>query len=103
MFAAQSVQFGQNGCRCHALAVQGNDITLFKFDVEVFGLVRGFFWADSPAPHGGFRFCIRILKVSAFIADVKQIGIHGIGSATLFVFHFDFDPGIFGILEQFFS
>ena len=41
--------------------------------------------------------------MAAFVADMQQVGVHGIGSAALSVFHFDFDTGIFGIFQQFFT
>src|SRR5690606_23140003 len=65
MLAAQAVQLGQHFGRRHALAVQGYDVALLVFDVEVFGGIRRRFRRYRPAPHVFFGFRFRVLEVAA--------------------------------------
>ena len=100
MLAAQAVQLRQHLGRGHLLAVQGDDVAVFVFDVEVFGLVGCRFRRHGPAPHRFLGFRARVFQVAAFERDVQQVGVHRVRRAAVLVLHVDLDAGDFRVLQQ---
>ncbi len=69
--AAQLVQGGQDFVGLHLLAVDGDDVALGEFQVEVLGLVGGFLRGDGPPPHGFFRFGGWVFQMAAFEGNMQ--------------------------------
>jgi len=103
VLAADLVQFSQEFVRLHGLAVDGNQIALHEFQIEVFRGIRCGFRADGPAPHGFFGFSFRVFEVTAFVADVQEVGVHRVRRAAVLVLHVDFNASGFGVGHQLFT
>ena len=100
MLAAQFVQFGQHLSRRQLATVQRHDVAVGEFEIQVFCLVRCIFRRNGPAPHAFFCLGRRVFQMTAFKADVQQIGIHGVGRAAVLVLHVDGDAVLFGVGQQ---
>ena len=100
MLTAELVQREQQLVRLHLLAVDGDEVTLREFEIEVLGLVRCLFRRHRPPPHRLLGFGSRVFQMAALVGDVQQVGIHRIRRATLLVLHVDFDAVLFGIGHQ---
>ncbi len=79
VFAADLIQRGEQLVGLHLLAVEGDGITLPEFEIEVLGLVRRLLRRHRPAPHRLLGLRRRVFQVAAFVGDMQQIGVHGIG------------------------
>ena len=78
VLAANGVQVRQHFGRAHAHTVDGHHITMLVGEFDDLRFVRCFFRADRQAPHAVFGRVIWVFQNATFIADVQQVGIHGI-------------------------
>ena len=63
----------------HGLVVDRDDVAALEVEVDGEGGVRGFLRGYGPAPHGRVRLAARILEHAAFVRDVQEVGVHGVG------------------------
>ena len=77
------VGLGQQFDGFHLLAVDGNGHALLKVDGDVLGLVGGIFGGDHGQQQVGRGLVPGILQVSAFMADVPDVAVHGVGAILL--------------------
>ena len=102
VLATDGVQRFQHGRRRQCFAVERNRITVGKAQLDIARLVRRRFRADRPAPHVFFALAGRVLKDAAFVADMKQISVHGVG-ALFAAFHVHCDVVLFAVGHQLFT
>mmetsp|Transcript_21925 Transcript_21925/g.47855 ORF Transcript_21925/g.47855 Transcript_21925/m.47855 type:complete len:270 (+) Transcript_21925:619-1428(+) len=88
--AAQLVELSQQGGGAHLDAVNGHGVTLLKLNLQKGGGVWGLLRGHTACEHvlcGGHP---RVLQGIALVADVQQVGVHGVGGlATLGLGHGD--------------
>ena len=100
VLAAELVELGEQLVRLHAGAVDGDQVPLLEFQVDVFGGIGRGLRRHGPAPHGFLGLGGGVLEVAAFEGDVQQVGVHRVGRTALLVLHLDGDAVLFGVGEQ---
>ena len=103
VLAAEFIQFGQDLCGRKFRAIERHDIAVGEFEIKVFGLVRCIFRRYRPAPHALFGFGGGVFQMAAFVGNVQQVGVHGVGRTALLVLHVDRNAVLLGIGHQFFA
>ena len=86
MLAAQTVKFGQQGCRGHGLAINGYRVAAFKLDFNMLCCIWCIFGRDGARKDIFLRRQGRVFQHFPLSRDMQQIGIHTERGFTALVF-----------------
>ena len=103
VLAANAVEVGEHRGWTHLHTINGHDIAAGKFKFEDLGSVRGFLGTAGEAPHALFGGEIGVLQNSTFVADVQQIGVHGVRRAAFSFLEIHWNAVSVGVGQQFFT
>ena len=103
MLATDRIELCEHLGWTHCDSIDGDHIAFDELKFNDLGLVGGFFWAAGEAPHALLGRKIGVLQNAAFIADVQQIGIHGVGRTTFSLLEVHGNAVFVGIGQELFT
>ena len=98
--AADGIEFREDLRGGQAFPVHRHDVSAAVLELDLLRLRRRFLRRHRDAPHRFLRLVLRVLEHAAFIGDVQQIRVHGVGRAAFLPFEVDRDAVLFGIAQQ---
>ena len=103
VLATQGVQVGQHLGGAHAHTVNRHHVAVFVGQLNDLGFVGRFFRTDRQAPHAVVGRVIGVFQDAAFIADVQQVGVHGIGWGSFALGTVHRNAVLVGVAHEFFA
>ena len=94
---------GQHLGGAHAHTVNRHHVAVFVGKFNDLRFIWCFFWTDRQAPHAVLGRVIGVFQNTALVADVQQVGVHGVGRWAFALGTVHRDPMLVGVAHELFT